>query len=426
MVIKKHWKLIGIVTAIVFVIFEIVANLRPPQKTIHHQVEIPYGLQDEQFIRAMGHLLGPPIISGNKVQAFYNGHEIFPAMLKAISSAQKTITFESYIYWSGHIGELFAEALSKRAQAGVKVHVLIDWLGSRQIEQSYIDRLKKAGVEIEYYHPLRWYNLSRLNNRTHRKILVIDGKIGFTGGVGISDDWDGDGNDPTKWRDSHFMLEGPAVLYLQAAFMDNWLKIRPEVHHDEKYFPKIPSVGSALAQVFISSPREGSASMQLMYIMAIATAKKVIRISSAYFVPDRLAVEEFIAARKRGVRIQIIVPGPYTDAQIVESASKGLWGELLKAGVEIYEFQPARFHCKVMIVDDLFVSVGSTNFDERSFRLNDEANLNIIDAEFAAHESQTFEKDLAHSKPATLADWEHRPWVEKIDEQLSSLFRSQL
>ena len=333
---------------------------------------------------------------------------------------------KSYIYLSGSVGNQFVEALTERARAGVRVHLLVDWVGSQGMDSKYIERLEAEKIEIEYYRPLRWYNLSKMNNRTHRKLLVIDGKIGFTGGVGISDEWSGNADSPEKWRDSHFMIEGPAVLYLQAAFMDNWLKLRPDVLHDENYFPEILSLGSSAAQVFVGSPTEGSASMRLMYMMVIAAAKKNIRLSSAYFVPDELTVKELIQARKRGVEIEIIVPGPFTDSQTAKNISRSIWGDFLKNDIKIYEYQPAKFHYKVFIADDVFVSVGSTHFDDRSFRLNAEANLNIFDREFAAKEIVTFEKDKALSKIYTLENWENRPLTEKFLETVSSILRSQI
>lgn len=415
---KKSW-IIFISTLAAVGVFSIFAlNFKPHQVKIDQQITIPYGVEDIQFTRTLGHLLGPPIIGGNKINAYYNGEQIFPAMLKTIRSAKVSITFESYIYWSGAIGKQFADALAEKARSGVKVHILVDWVGSSKMDKSYFELLRSAGADIEYYHPLYWYNLFRMNNRTHRKILVVDGSTGFTGGVGISDDWNGAGDKPEVWRDSHYQVTGPAAAYLQSAFMDNWLKTRPEVLHGDTYFPEVAAAGSARAQVFISSPREGGASMRLMYLTAVAAAKKTLLIESAYFVPDELTVGELIKAKKRGVHVQIIVPGPYVDSDIVLAASKSLWGDLLENGVEIYEFQLAKFHCKVLIADNYFVSVGSTNFDDRSFRLNDEANLNILDSEVASKETEVFKKDLAHSKSISLAEWKGRPWSEKLKESL--------
>jgi cardiolipin synthase len=416
--------LIGVLCGSVLAL--VLSNLRNPQKKVEYKLNMSYGVDDPQFARVLGVLLGPPVMAGHKITGLYNGQQIFPAMLEAIASAQKTITFESYIYWSGEVGEKFVKALAERARAGVKVHVLVDWLGSGKLEPSYYEQLEQAGVEIEKYHPLRWYDITRMNNRTHRKLLVIDGKVGFTGGVGIADVWAGNADSPDHWRDSHYRMEGPAVAEMQAAFMDNWLKSRSDVHHDETYFPKLVPVGNAAAQVFDSAAEDGRAGIQLMYMMAIAAARKNILLSSAYFLPDDATIREMVAARKRGVNIEIIAPGAESDVPVVRSASRAQWGPLLEAGVHIYEYQPTMFHCKVMIIDEYMVSVGSTNFDDRSFRLNEEANLNILDRDFASAEARVFADDKGRSKEISLEDWKHRPMTEKLSELMTTVFRSQL
>ena len=401
-------------------------NLTSGEKKIEQRIEPLYAVGDPQFAQSMGSLLGPPLRDGNLVAAFQNGDEIFPAMLAAIRSAEKTITFETYIYWSGEIGKEFADALSERARSGVRVHVLLDWVGTGKMEKGLLEELRAAGVEVEKYHPLRWYNLSRMNNRTHRKILVVDGKVGFTGGVGIADKWQGNAQDEDHWRDSHYRIEGPAVAQMQSAFMDNWTKTQGEVLHGEDYFPVLAPSGPSVAQVFRSSPGEGSESVRLMYLISIASARKSIRLAASYFVPDDLSVEMLVDARKRGVAVEIIVPGPKIDAEVTRKASRSRWGDLLQAGVEIYEFQPTMFHCKVMIVDDLWVSVGSTNFDNRSFRLNDEANLNILDESFAREQSRVFAEDKQKTAAVTYEMWKKRPWTEKLAEHAAGLLRSQL
>jgi cardiolipin synthase len=401
-------------------------NLTSGEKKIEKRIAPLYAVGDPQFEHSMGSLLGPSLRDGNLVAAFQNGDEIFPAMLAAIRSAERTITFETYIYWSGEIGKEFADALSERARAGVRVHVLLDWVGTGKMEKGLLEELRAAGVEVEKYHPLRWYNLSRMNNRTHRKILVVDGKVGFTGGVGIADKWQGDAQDEDHWRDSHYRIEGPAVAQMQSAFMDNWTKTQGEVLHGEDYFPLPAPAGPSVAQVFRSSPGEGSESVRLMYLMSIASARKSIRLAASYFVPDDLSVEMLVDARKRGVAVEIIVPGPKIDAEVTRKASRSRWGDLLQAGVEIYEFQPTMFHCKVMVVDDLWVSVGSTNFDNRSFRLNDEANLNILDGSFAREQSRVFAEDKKKTAAVTYEMWKKRPWTEKLAEHAAGLLRSQL
>ncbi|MDB5880049.1 MAG: cardiolipin synthase [Variovorax sp.] len=416
----------------------LVLNFTAGERKIEEKVERQYALRDDQFQRALGVLLGPPITTGNVFKALHNGDEIFPPMLEAIRGAKESITFETYIYWSGDIGRAFADALSERARAGVSVHVLLDWVGSAKISEDFLKEMESAGVHIRKFHKPSWYDIARLNNRTHRKLLVADGRIGFTGGVGIAPSWTGHAQDPDHWRDSHYRVEGPVVAQMQSVFMDNWIKASGEVLHGERYFPKIvpdPAVaaggstgisGGGRAQMFSSSPSGGSESMHLMYLLAIAAATHTIDLSSAYFVPDELTRNALVAAVKRGVRIRIITPGPLIDADAVRAASRESWGPLLEAGIQISEYQPTMFHCKVFTVDGLLVSVGSTNFDNRSFRLNDEANLNIYDEAFAARETAVFEEDLKRSKRITLEAWQNRPMSEKAKEKLASLLASQL
>ena len=404
----------------------IALNFTTGEKNVERQLPRLYAAHDPQFRRAMGALLGPQIVGGNRAQELLNGDQIFPAMLAAIRSAQRSITFETYIYWSGDIGREFATALAERARAGVQVHVLLDWVGSAKIDDAFLQEMEAAGVEIRKFHEPEWYTLARLNNRTHRKLLVVDGKTGFTGGVGIAPKWTGSGQDAAHWRDSHFSIEGPAVAQMQAVFMDNWLKVSGKVMHGEAYFPALQRAGNSDAQVFSSSPSGGSESMQLMYLLAITAADRSIDLSSAYFVPDDLATRAMTDALKRGVRIRIITPGEIIDTDTVRAASRGSWGPLLEAGAEIYEYQPTMYHCKAMIVDKLLVSVGSTNFDNRSFKLNDETNLNVYDTAFAERQTQVFEDDLRRSRLVTHKAWSDRPWKEKLMERLALLLGSQL
>ena len=427
MIKKKRFVLtIGITFLSTLAAVLLAVNFTTGEKKVERALPRLYSTRDPQFLRAMGALLGPNIVGGNLAQELLNGDQIFPAMLTAIRGAQRSITFETYIYWSGDIGREFAAALAERAQAGVKVHVLLDWVGSAKIDESFLQEMRKAGVVIRKFHEPSWYNFARLNNRTHRKLLVVDGKTGFTGGVGIAPKWTGAGQDAEHWRDSHFRIEGPVVAQMQAVFLDNWLKVTGEVMHGEAYFPPLQAVGQSDAQVFSSSPAGGSESMQLMYQLAITAAEHSIDLSSAYFVPDELTSKSLTEALKRGVKIRIVVPGEIIDTETVRAASRGSWGPLLKAGAEIYQYQPSMYHCKLMIVDKLLVSVGSTNFDNRSFRLNDEANLNMFDAGFAERQTGIFETDLRHAKQISYAAWANRPWKEKLLERLALLLGSQL
>ena len=404
----------------------LLVNFSSGEKEVSRDLPRLYSTHEPQFRRAIGTLLGPPLVAGNQVQELINGDQIFPAMLTAIRDARQSITFETYIYWSGAIGREFADALSERARAGVKVHVLLDWVGSAKIDDAFLNEMKTAGVQIRKFHKPAWYNLHRMNNRTHRKLLVVDGKTGFTGGVGIASNWTGNGQDADHWRDSHYRIEGPVVAQMQGVFMDNWLKVTGQIMHGEPYFPALQAVGKSDAQVFSSSPSGGSESMQLMYQLSITAAKTSIDLSSAYFVPDDMTTKALTDALKRGVRLRIVTPGDIIDTDTVRAASRGTWGLLLKAGAQIHEYVPSMYHCKVMIVDNLLVSVGSTNFDNRSFRLNDEANLNIYDTVFAERQTLIFEEDLKNSRQVTYEQWAARPMKEKFMERMALLLESQL
>jgi len=417
---------IGITVLATSLVLVLLLNFKTPEKVLEHSVEHCYAIHEPQFQHEMSVLLGPAIVGGNQVTALQNGKQIFPAMLLAIGSAQTSITFETFIYWSGETGEAFSRAFSERARAGVPVNVIVDWAGSTRMDKSLLESMQAAGVQLHRYRPLRWYNLGRMNNRTHRKLLVVDGRIGFTGGVGVADQWTGDGGDPEHWRDTHFRIEGPVVAQLQAAFNDNWIKTSGKVLNGSSYFPTLSEKGTMDAHVFVASPAGGSESMHLMYLLAIAAAETSIELAASYFVPDRLLIEALIAAQQRGVRVRILLPGPHIDALTVKIASKADWGKLLQAGAEIYVYQPTMLHTKLLIIDVAFVSVGSTNFDIRSIRLNDEASLNVYNRAFATQMTAAFEADLLAAESYSLARWNDRPLREKLIEKVLFLVKSQL
>lgn len=395
-----------------------------------YQVAAQYAVDDPRFARTMGALLGPALVGGNTVTTLNNGDEMFPAMLQAIKEAHASICLETYIYNKGEIGDQFTAALEERARAGVHVHVIYDPVGSSHLNKAYIQRLQAAGAQVQRYHPLRWFGLSadaRLNNRTHRKLLIVDGRVGFTGGAGISDEWLGHAQSAKNWHDLVYRLTGPAVVQLQAAFMDHWIQTSGVVLHGNDYFPRIDAAGEQPAQVVKSgAPADGSENIQIMYLLSFAAAQKEIRIGNAYFVPDKLTLRALLDARRRGVRVRVIVPGPVNDVPLSGDASRAMWGELLNAGVEFYEYQPTMYHVKLLIVDDRWVSIGSANLDYRSFRLNAEANLNVLDSAFAAEQSQIFDDDLTRSKRVSYEEWQNRPLVERLKEHAATLFKSQL
>lgn len=422
---STFWTVALAVLTTAIVVF-LAMSLGRSDKTVSRRLTHRFAIADPQFRREMSVMLGPTIVDGNRVTALHNGAEIFPAMLAAIRSARDSITFETYIYWSGAIGKEFSAVLAERARAGVPVHVTIDWAGSVKLDQALVDEMTRAGVEIERYRPLRWYNLGRFNNRTHRKLLIVDGLIAFTGGVGIADQWGGRAEDPDHWRDSHFRVEGPVVAQFQAAFNDNWMKITGRVLRGPAYFPELVPAGTMRAQLFIASPAGGSESMHLMYLMAVASAATTIDLEASYFVPDELLIQALVEARRRGVRVRVLLPGPHIDSESVRIASKREWGPLLREGVEIHLYQPTMMHTKMLVVDTALVSVGSTNFDYRSFRLNDEASLNVFDEGFATQMTAVFEHDLGDATGYSYAMWQARSLRERFAEKLILPIKSQL
>ena len=402
------------------------ANLATTEKRLLYRPRRLYTSGDADFRRALGILLGPPLVSGNRITSLVNGVQIYPAMLNAIRTAQTNITFETFVFRDA-MGAIFVEELSAAARRGVQVHMLLDWLGSRTMDSSQLAAARAAGCDLHLYHPPSWYHLGRLNNRTHRKLLVIDGKLGFTGGVGMGVEWDEGLSGVPPWRETHFKAEGPVVAQMQAVFVDNWIKATGRVLHGAEYFPKLATnAGDMDAQMFGSSPVGGSESMHLMVLLALSAAKTSIDIENAYFVPDKLTVESLCSAAHRGVRVRIVVPGHYTDARIGRWAAHGLYGRLLEAGIHIYEYQPTMMHCKVMVIDGVWCSMGSANFDDRSFRLNDEANLNVFSEDLARDQTALIDADIAQSRRMVLKRWRTRKFGRRVNERLALLLRSQL
>ncbi len=406
-------------------VLAIAANVATTEKRLLYRPRRLYTSGDADFRRALGILLGPPLVPGNRITALVNGAEIYPAMLAAIRAAETNITFETFVFRDG-IGAIFVGELASAARRGVQVHMLLDWLGSRTMDSNLLAAARAAGCEVHLYHPPSWYHLGRLNNRTHRKLLVVDGKVGFTGGVGMGTEWDTGLSGLPPWRETHYKAEGPVVAQMQAVFVDNWIKATGRVLHGAEYFPKLTGVGDMDAQMFGSSPVGGSESMHLMVLLALTAAKTSIDIANAYFVPDKLTVEALCSAARRGLRVRIVVPGRYTDARIGRWAAHGLYGALLEAGIQIYEYQPTMMHSKVLVIDGLWSSVGSANFDDRSFRLNDEANLNVFSETLARQQIALIDADIRESRLMVLKKWRNRTFGRRVNERLALLLRSQL
>jgi cardiolipin synthase len=401
------------------------APARAVEKIIRSPIEVDYSVHDQTFRDTISHHLHDPLVPGNKVQELINGVEIFPAMLEAIRHASNSITFENFIWRSGVLSDQFIEALTERARAGVKVHCIVDSFGAFRFKHSDRKRLRDAGIKLQIFNQMYPWNFWKWNHRTHRKLLVIDGRVGFIGGICLADEWMGDATQHDHWRDIEYRVEGPVVGEMQGVFMDDWMRCTSKVLHGTNYFPALAPQSDSLAQCFKAGPQDGGENARLLYLYSIAAAKKNIRLSHSYFVPDNLAVQTLLAAVKRGVKVEIITPG-IIDWNIVRRAARSRWDELMEAGVQFYEYNPARYHCKQMIVDDAWVTCGSINFDDRSFRLNNESNINIYDPVFAARQIEIFEKDKAQSTRISRKEFRKRPWYVRAVENFCGVFRGML
>ncbi len=383
-------------------------NATPKDKRVTEPIAAHYAPSHEGFTRETGVLMGSSWVPGNSTEVMDNGEDIFESMLDDIRNASVSITKETYNFWGEDVAESFSEALSDAAERGVQVHFIMDFVGSRLATSDQLNMMKDAGVQLVRWRKPAWYQLSRLNHRTHRKLLMVDGKVAYIGGANTADDWLPQVDDG-GYKDYHYRVTGPVVHELQGAFSLNWVASTGRLLTGEKYYPEIDKTGEVLMQVTSSNPREGRMKIRKNKLYLIASADETIRLGYAYFFPDHSIIDAIIDAAERGVDVQILTPGEKMDLAYLRYASHNRWGDLLKAGVEMYEYLPGMYHTKLMIVDDLYLSVGSSNFDNRSFRINDETNLNIIDREFAGLMVQNYLNDLEMSERITLERWENRP-----------------
>lgn len=419
---KKRWIWGGIAgTAVVLAAYFWLTSAR----LLTEPIRIDYGPTDASFANAMGPLTGAEFTNGNSITMLLNGDGFFPPMLEAIRNAKKTITLETYIWSSGHISNQFINALSERARAGVKVHALLDGMGCLKLNRSDRDRLRDAGVQLHIYGREHWWQIkANINHRTHRKLLIIDGKVGFTGGWCIDDRWLGNAHLKDLWRETTVRVEGPAVRQMQAVFSHNWMQTTSSLLLSEDYFPTLEKAGSSVAQVYKSGPSEGAQAARLGYLYAIAAARQSIDLSHAYFVPDNLAIDMLLEAIARGVKVRVIVPAK-NDSRFGRAAARSRWGRLIAAGAEFHLYQPAMFHCKSMVVDGILVTIGSANFDNRSFSINDEVTLNVLDRKVAAENLKVFADDMKQSQLLTREEFEGRATYIKVLDHICGLFRSQ-
>ncbi len=389
------------------------------EKRTVYQFDPAYGVDSPQFVRSLDGL-GTEMVAGNRARLLQNGAGIFPAMEEAIAGAKASVNLEMYIFDDSEIGRRFAGVLAERARAGVEVRVLVDGFGSSLGPLE--GELEAAGVQVRVYKPLRIYSIYRINNRTHRRILTVDGRVGYCGGVAFDDRWKGDARNPSEWRDTMIEVEGPVVAQLQHVFAQDWVHTTGEVLNGDRQFPAIAPVGAVLAQVIASSRADSISTSKLMLYMAIQAARTSIWIENAYFVPERQIREGLIAAARRGVDVRVIVPGEYIDAPSIRAAARYHYGELLDAGVAIFEYRPTMLHNKVMVVDRVWSTVGSINFVNRSMKKNAEVNIAIYDRGFAGEVEAMVRDDLARCDVLTKAGWKKRGVLARFGEFFFWLF----
>ena len=379
----------------------------------------------EQLCRTLEVLCDSQVQGNTRIEVLTNGTAFYEAELEVIAGARRSVNLLAYIFQKGEIAGRFLQVLTERARAGVQVNIVLDGIGALATRKTLFQELCGVGGRVAFYHPLRWYNWPSINNRTHRELLIVDGQVGFIGGAGIADHWFHGHRGHPAWRDTVFRVEGTIVGNLQSAFCENWLESTGEILMSEEHFPFPDGARGSSAMVVISSPTSGgSTRARILFQALLASAQKSIAITTPYFLPDASARSELVrAARERNVQIRVITPGTSSDHALTRRSSRLLYGELLRGGIRIFEYQPAMIHAKILIVDDLWAVGGSTNFDYRSFGLNDEINLAVLDARVAHRLREDFERDLAHSHEVTLEQWRSRPLLERIQEPLGWVLR---
>jgi cardiolipin synthase len=379
-------------------------------------------LDGEPFVHLLGAVMNARVFRGSGIDVYTSGESIYEAQIEAIDKARSSVHLEAYLFLRGRAGDRFLEALTEAARRGVKVRVIVDAIGSLLTPSSYFGGLRAAGGQVAWYQPIRWYTLKRFNNRTHRELTVVDGRVGFIGGAGIADYWLPSAVRGRPWRDTTVRVTGPLVSGLQTSFVENWLEASGEILTGPEEFPFVRAqppdsehTGHAVGLVVNSTPSAARGTRaRMLFQLFLASARESILINSPYFVPDRSARAELVRAVKRGVRVAVVTPGRLNNHPIARLASRRRYGELIAAGIEIHEYQPTMIHAKTMVVDGLWSILGSTNFDNRSFGLNDEVNVALLDRAVAARMAQQFALDLAQSVPIDYAQWARRPLGERV------------
>lgn len=422
--IEVPYAVVGLFVAVILVLALLLWSGRRERES---WVEVPRDIDRfEEALGSIAGLTGSTIQPGNRVEVLQDGAGFFPALLGDIAAARETVHLETYVWWQGEICRQVAEALAERARAGVEVRVLLDAVGSQQGDEELFESMRRAGVRLEKFRPFQLREIGFLNNRTHRKLAVFDGRVAYVFGHGIADEWTGRGQDEEHWRDTAVRVEGPVVNDVQAVFAENWLNQTSEPLLGAKYFPPQPRAGPVRAHMVASSSPGGISRLELLYKIALASAQEEVLIQNPYFIPDDEIVEHLETAVRRGVRVRVMLPGAVTDSSTVRHAGHYRFADLLRGGIEICEFQRTLTHQKIMVVDGLWSLVGSTNLDDRSLDINDEASLGMIDPGVASELRQAFERDLIDCEPVTLDDWSRRSLRHRWVDRLSYLINEQL
>jgi cardiolipin synthase len=417
------WRITGLVAgALSFVLY----HTSPDSHPAVYALEPDFDTESNEFRATMAGATGMPLVDGNRVVIYNNGDEFYPAMLDAIESAHLSITMEQYIFWNGEVGRRFAEALAEKARVGITVKLLLDAIGSATLGSDIFRILEAGGCQLAWFHPIHWYTLHRANQRNHRKSLIVDGRVAFTGGAGIAEHWLGSAENEHEWRDIQIRVEGPAVASQQAGFAQNWLLTTGEIINGHEFFPQPLAAGNVPIQSILSSPSGGAGAAGTMYLIALQCAKRYLHIANPYFIPDSRAIDMLARACRRGVVVKLMLAGKYNDTWWARQNSVRLYGNLLEAGVEIYEYQPTMLHQKTMVVDGVWATVGTANFDNRSFALSEETNICFHDPALVEQLQAVFSADLALCERIELRDWKRRGAWQQTKEILASLIENQV
>jgi len=415
------WGTAVIAAAVSFVCYHLSPNRQPAL----YVLEPTFETASAEFRSTMAGMTGMPWVEGNRVTIYNNGDEFYPAMLDAIESAQHSVTMEQFVFWDGLVGRRFAEAFAERSHQGVSVKLLVDAVGGTLSDEIFCI-LEAEGCQLAWFRPIEWYTLNRANFRTHRKSLIIDGRCAFTGGAGLADHWLGSAIDGSEWRDIQIRVEGPAVLTQQSGFAQNWFTTTGEILDGEDFFPSISAAGTTAVQTILSSPLSGSAAAAMMHMIAVQCARKYLYIANPYFIPGPVVVSMLANACRRGVSVKLMVAGRHNDTWWARQNSLRLYGQLMEAGVEIYEYQPTMLHQKTMIVDGAWATVGTANFDNRSFALSEETNVCFYDAALVEQLHRIFLADLKRCERIELSEWRNRGLLQQTKEHLASLLEDQV